>query len=196
LINIKRMKKYFTVLSAVLLLTSGVVEGSVAGTLTASTSLTVVNVTEFPAGSVDITKWVGAWPQPPVAPKTAADIVTPVLQEVYMSKVDFYLNKMEWFVYPSPTPYPRFSNGINSMICAVWSTDGGKTFKLQSWDYLIPTSRGKGLEEGMPNCWMGTMVHSLCDRKAGECNGRNRSNLLFEEFPSGTTSCWGSAVMK
>lgn len=195
MITIKKIKKYLTVLSAVLLLTSGVVEASMAGTLTASTSLTVVHVTEFPAGSVDITQWGGAWPQPPVAPKTAADIVNPVLQEVYMNKVDFYPHMMEWFTYPYPTPYPRFSNGINSMICAVWSTDGGKTFKLQSWDYLIPTSKGKGLEEGMPNCWMGSMVHSLCDRKAGECNGRNRSNLLFEEYPSGTTGCWGSAVM-
>lgn len=195
MINIKRMKRYITVLSAVLLLTSGVVEGSVAGTLTASTSLTVVHVTEFLAGSVDITQWVGAWPQPPVAPKTAADIVSPVLQEVYLNDVYFTSHSMAWATYPSATPYPPFSNGINSMICAVWSTDGGKTFKLQSWDYLIPTSKGKGLEEGMPNCWMGTMVHSLCDRKAGECNGRNRSNLIFEEFTSGSTGCWGSAVM-
>lgn len=195
LITIKRLKKYFTVLSAVLLLTSGGVGFSVAGTLTASTSLTVVHVTEFLHGSADITQWVGAWPQPPVAPKTAADIVPPVSQEVYMSKVDFYPHMMEWFTSPRPTPYPRFSNGINSMVAAVWSVDGGKTFKLQSWDYLVPTSTGKGLEEGMPNCWMGTIVHSICDRKEGECNGRNRTNLLFEEFTSGTTGCWGSAVM-
>lgn len=193
--NIKRLKKYFTVLSAVLLLTAAGVGSSVAETLTASTSLTVVNVTEFLYGSVDVTQWPGAWPQPPVAPETAADIGNPVSQEVYLNNVYFTSHSMAWATFPQATPYPPFYNGINSMISAVFSLDGGKTFKLQSWDYLIPTSNGKGLEEGMPNCWMGTMVHTLCDRKPGECNGRYRSNLIFEEFTSGSTGCWGSAVM-
>ncbi len=189
------MKKYFTVLSAVFFMTSAGVASSTAGTLTASTSLTVVHVTEFLHYSADITKWGGAWPQPPVAPNTAADIVPPVSQEVYLSKVDFYPHTIEWFPTPRPTPYPRFGNGVSSMIAAVWSKDGGKTFKLQSWDYLSPATNVKGLEEGMPDCWMGTIIHSICDRKAGECNGRNRTNLMFEEFPSGSTGCWGSAVM-
>lgn len=197
LIKIKRSKKYFTVVGAVLLLASTGLMDAMAEQpqLTASTSLTIVNVTQFLHSSADITTWP-AYPQTPVAPKTAVDIGGPTGQELYIYKVDFYPHQMEWFTYPSPTPYGRFPNGLSSMVAAVWSQDGGKTFKLQSWDYLRPTTGGKGLEEGMPNCWMGTIVHALCDRKAGECNGRNRSNLMFEEYPSGATGCWGAAVMK
>ncbi|MBU0663071.1 MAG: hypothetical protein KJ990_00860 [Proteobacteria bacterium] len=195
LININRMKKHFTILGTVLLLTSGFVDVSQAG-LTASTSLTVVHVTDFLHGSADITTWGGAWPQPPVTPDTATDLGSPQGQEVYLNDVFFTTHSIKWNTYPYRTPYPPFPNGLSSMICAVWSLDGGKTFKLQSWDYLTPTRHDKGLEEGMPNCWMGSIVHSLCDRKADECNGRNRTNLYFSEFPSGSTGCWGSAVMK
>jgi len=193
--NIKRLRYHFVVLGGLWLLASGAAEVSIAATLTASTSLTVVNVTEFLANSNDITQWGGAWPQPPVAPKTPADIVGPVDQELYIRKVDFYPHTMEWFTTPYPTPYRPFPNGVTSLVCAVWSMDGGKTFKLQSWDYLVSTTKVKSLEAGMPNCWMGTIVHAICDRKAGECNGRNRSNLIFEEYPSGSTGCWGSSVM-
>ena len=81
---------------------------------------------------------------------------------------------------------------MTGMLAAVWSKDGGKTFTLGSWDYLRATAHGKGIDAGMPDCWMGTMVHSICDRKPDECNGRNRSNLYFTEYPTGNSACWGS----
>lgn len=194
MITIKRSTKYLTLLSTVLILTSAGVDTAKAD-LTASTSLTVVHVTDF-VQSKDITHWAGAWPQPPVAPKTANDITMPSGQEVYLNNAYFTTHSMSWAVYPKPMPYPQFPNTISAMVAAVWSSDGGKTFKLQSWDYLTPSRTNKGTEHGMPDCWMGTMVHSICDRKGGECNGRNRSNLYFTEYPANAAGCWGSAVSK
>jgi len=154
-------------------------------TLTDSTSLMVVNVTEF-VRSPDITRWEGAWPSSPNA------TIIPSGMEVYLNSVTITPTRLAWESIPYKYPYPPFPNTIAAMIAAVWSTDGGKTFKLQPWDYLTNTRHDKGLEEGMPNCWMGTMVHSLCDRKAGECNGRYRTNLYFTEYPTGNVNCWGS----
>lgn len=178
-----KIKIYF---SLALLVSCVVVEGAAAKTLTASTSLTVVNVTALAFNSVDITKWEGDWPN------DSNDVITPVRQEVYLHDVHFSSTHMSWETTPSYTPYPTFPNTVNSMIAAVWSTDKGKTFTLGSWDYLAASTDAKGIEGGMPNCWMGTLVHSICDRKAGECNGRNKSNLYFTEYPYGNTACWGS----
>jgi hypothetical protein len=158
---------------------------SIAATLTDSTSLTVVNVTEFPS-SHDITKWGGHWPSSPSATKI------PTGSELYLYDVKFTPTKVSWNSNPYIYPYTPFPNTITAMIAAVWSMDGGKTFKLQSWDYLTNGRHDKGTEHGMPNCWMGTMAHSLCDRKAGECNGRYRSNLYFTEYPTGAAACWGT----
>ena len=173
-------------LLAALLVSGFIVSGSIAQTLKASTSLTVVNVTELPFNSVNITKWPGAWPNDP------NDLINPQSQEVYLYNVHFTRDHMSWSTLPVNTPYPTFPNTVNSMVAAVWSTNGGKTFKLGSWDYLAKNTHAKGIHAGMPNCWMGTLVHSVCDRKAGECNGRNKSNLYFTEYPSGNTNCWGS----
>ncbi len=66
---------------------SGVTSGQVAITCTYpgvapdATSLTVVNVTEFPFGSVDITRWPGAWPNDP------NDLINPGYQEVYLNNM-------------------------------------------------------------------------------------------------------------
>lgn len=173
------------------MLSCGFVAGAMAASLTASTSLTVVNVTSF--RGADITRWGGAWPNSP-------DTLKPQEQEAYINKVDFYPTTIEWYLKSASgvgvAPYPPFANGVSSLLCAVWSEDNGKTFQLKSWDYLAPATHVKRMENGMPNCWMGTIVHSVCDRSGGECNGRNRTNLYFEEYPSGSTNCWGSAVMK
>ena len=184
--KMNRLIKYFSMFSAALLLTCVVAKGSIAATFTASTSLTVVHVTTLAFNSVDITQWGGDWPNDPT------DVINPESQEVYLNNVYFEPIHMSWNTTPYVTPYPVFYNGLNSMIAAVWSKDGGKTFTLGSWDYLTPTAHSKGIEGGMPDCWMGTLVHTICDRKAGECNGRNKSNLYFTEYPSGNTSCWGS----
>ncbi len=180
-------------MSTVLILTSAGVDTAQAN-LQASTSLTVVHVNAFVA-SKDITQWP-AWPQPPVAPKTATDITGPAGQEVYLNNVYYTTHAMKWAIYPQAMPYPVFPNTISAMVAAVWSQDGGKSFKLQSWDYLTASRTDKGTEHGMPDCWMGTMVHSICDRKGGECNGRNRSNLYFTEWPTNAQGCWGSAASK
>ncbi len=184
--NIKNISTYILTAGAIVLSFS-IISGATAASLTASTSATVVNVTEFPFNSIDITQWSGPWPSDP-------DVVIPAPdgQEVYLNNVHFTATHMSWETTPYYTPYPSFGNGVNSMVAAVWSKDKGKTFKLGSWDYLSPTSHAKGIEGGMPDCWMGTLVHSICDRKAGECNGRNRSNLYFTEYPTGNTSCWGT----
>ncbi len=180
---INNIKKY---LSLALLVSCVVVEGAAAATLTDSTSLTVVNVTALEFNSIDITQWEGDWPNDPT------DLIKPESQEVYLNNVHFEPTHQSWNTTPYYTPYPTFPNTVNSMVAAVWSVDGGKTFKLGSWDYLAASTHAKGIEGGMPNCWMGTMVHSICDRKAGECNGRNKSNLYFTEYPSGNTACWGT----
>lgn len=193
MITIKRSIKYLTLLSTVLILTSAGVDTAKAD-FKASTSLTVVHVTDF-VQSKDITHWP-AWPQPPVAPTTATDITMPAGQEVYLNNAYYTTHSMSWAIYPKAMPYPVFPNTINAMVAAVWSQDGGKTFKLQSWDYLTASRTSKGTEKGMPDCWMGAMVHSICDRKAGECNGRNRSNLYFTEYPTNAQGCWGSAASK
>jgi len=180
-----RVKKYFSIACAALLITSVWAEGAMATALTASTSLTVVHVTEFVFNSVDITQWEGDLPNDP------DDLLIPENQEVYLNNVYFTTSYMSWETLPYKLPYPVFSNGMAGMVAAVWSKDNGKTFTLGSWDYLRETAHAKGIDAGMPDCWMGTMVHSICDRKVGECNGRNKSNLYFSEYPSGNSSCWG-----
>jgi len=184
--NINRVTIFFIVFSVASLVSFVTAKNSTAAALTASTSLTVVHVTEFRVGSADVTRWEGAWPNDP------DDLINPESQEVYLNNVHFTATHMSWETTSYRLPYPVFPNAMTGMVAAVWSTDGGRTFKLQSWDYLRSTAHAKGIDAGMPDCWMGTMVHSICDRKADECNGRNRSNLYFTEYPSGNTSCWGT----
>jgi len=163
------------------------ITSATAATLTASTSLTVVNITEFRHGTAStITTWEGDWPNDPI------DVIVPGAQEVYLNNVHFTSHHMSWSTTPYITPYPVFPNTVNSMVAAVWSENNGASYIMQSWDYLASNTHAKGIEGGMPNCWMGTMVHSVCDRKPGECNGRNKSNLYFTEFPSDNTTCWGT----
>jgi hypothetical protein len=154
-------------------ITSGQVTISCQGV--AKTTLTIVNVTEF-IRSGDVTRWGGSWPSSP-------DTLAPSAQELYISSAVYGANHLGWITTPSVIPYPPFPNKLNSLLAAVWSLDGGKTFKLQSWDYLAPSSNAKDLAEGMPTNKIGTMIHSICDRKDGECNGRNRSNLIFSDYP-------------
>jgi hypothetical protein len=184
---IKSIQKNSRILGVSMLVLCGMATAANAASLTASTSLTVVNVTEFRHGTADtVPSWEGDWPNDPT------DVITPESQEVYLNNVDFTSHHMSWATTPFVTPYPVFPNTVNSMVVAVWSENGGQSYIMQSWDYLANTTHAKGIEAGMPNCWMGTMVHSVCDRKAGECNGRNKSNLYFTEFPSGEANCWGT----
>jgi hypothetical protein len=184
--DVKKMKKKIIVFSMTLLALTVIVKGAIATTLTASTSLTVVHVTKWAFNSVDVTQWAGAWPNDP------DDLMTPEGQEIYLNNVQFSSTHMSWETTPYRLPYPVFPNAMTGMVAAIWSEDNGKTFTFGSWDYLRNTAHAKGIEAGMPDCWMGTMVHSLCDRKVGECNGRNRSNLYFTEYPSGNSTCWGT----
>jgi len=182
----KKGKEKFMLFAVALLISCIAAKSSIAVPLTASTSLTIVHVTAFAFNSVDVTQWAGDWPNDP------DDLITPEGQEVYLNNVYFTPTEISWETNPYRLPYPVFPNGMAGMIAAVWSEDNGKTFILGSWDYLRDTAHIKGIDAGMPDCWMGTMVHSICDRKADECNGRNKSNLYFTEYPSGTASCWGS----
>jgi hypothetical protein len=184
-----KIRKSLRVLGALLLVSSvaGTVAYAATPLLTASTSMTVVHVTDFRHGTAStVPGWGGDWPNDPT------DVIIPGSQEVYLDNVHFTSHHMSWATTPGVTPYPTFPNTVNSMIAAIWSVNNGKSFIMQSWDYLAKTTHAKGIEGGMPNCWMGTMVHSVCDRKAGECNGRNKSNLFFTEYPSGNTNCWGT----
>lgn len=184
--DVNRVQKKIIVFGAALIMSCVIAKASIATTLTASTSLTIVHVTEFAFGSVDITQWEGDWPNDP------DDLITPEGQEIYLNNVQFVLPQISWKTTPYRLPYPVFPNAMTGMVAAIWSKDRGKSFTLGSWDYLRATAHSKGIDAGMPDCWMGTLVHSLCDRKAGECNGRNKSNLYFTEYPSGNNSCWGS----
>jgi hypothetical protein len=185
---ITKITKNRTLLSALLVASCVVVSTAAAASLTASTSLTIVHVTDYQsAGSSAVPGYTNDWP-------TSPDHTTPVPsgREMSLRNVYFTSHSMDWTTIPSTFPYGTFGNGLNAMVAAVWSKDGGKTFKMLSWDYLRPTTKGKGTEKGMPDCWMGTMIHTICDRKAGECNGRYRSNLFFTEWPSGAAGCWGT----
>jgi len=194
--NIGTVKNQLIVIfGVVLLLTTGVSEVK-AETLTASTSLRIVHITEFKYGT---NTSLITWPSWPTGPDHQLSLGThgqvilePAGQGNYLDRVSFTTHSMGWSTSPYLTPYPTFPNTVNSMIAAVWSLNGGQTFIIGSWDYLAKNTHTKGIEGGMPDCYMGTMIHSLCDRKAGECNGRNRSNLYFTEYPNGA-SCWGTA---
>ena len=182
--NIDKVKKYCLVLSMLLCASCMCINGAIAEPLTASTSLTIVHLTK--ATPQDISRYTGAWPE------DYDDLIDPDKeeQEVYISSVNFG-SSLSWATIPTATPYSSWPNGINSILTAVWSKDGGKTFELLSWDYLGPYTSQKHIE-GMPDCWMGTMVSTLCGQKAGECNGEYRSNLYFTEYPSGNANCWGT----
>ncbi len=191
----KVLKKYFAVFIAATMMSGAIANGVVAAALSASTSLTIVHATEFPFRTApSMISWP-TWPTGPdhqIHPNSSGNIVLePDGQGVYLHHVDMSYHALSWETNPFYTPYSTFSNTVNSMVVAVWSENNGQTFKVASWDYLARHTHNKHLESGMPSCWMGTMVHSVCDRKAGECNGRNRSNLYFSEYPSGNTSCWG-----
>lgn len=180
--NIHILKKYCAILSVSTFLCLLGLHGASAASLSASTSLTVVHLTK--AKPQDISTYPGSWP------RTHDEThLSPTGQEVYISNVHFNRNSVSWSTIPRSTPYPKWPNGVNSIVTAVWSKDQGKTFQLQSWDYLGPHTSGKHIV-GSPDCWMGTMVSSLCGQKAGECNGENRSNLFFSVYPSGA-GCWG-----
>ena len=182
----KTVSTNYIALSCFILALCFLTSSTVAAKLTASTSLTVVNVTSYLSGTApNIPTWDGDWPESPTTD------YYPKGQNVYLNDVHFSHN-MTWVTSPYITPYPVFPNTINSMVVAIWSDDNGKTFNMQSWDYLRNSTHDRGLHNGMPNCWMGTMIHTVCDRKAGECNGRNKSNVFFQEYPSGYDNCWGT----
>lgn len=183
--------KKVSLLSVALLISCIFVTGSIAATLTDSTSVTIVNVVQYPS-SYPVEHWPGAWPSSPDAKVTADGQPAPEGMEVYMTNVTYTVHSMHWVTIPYARPYPVFPNTISNMIVAVYSGDQGKSFYLQSWDYLQQSTSSKGTERGMPDCWMGAMVHSLCDRKPGECNGRYRSNLYFSTWPTGASGCWGT----
>ncbi|MFH2122649.1 MAG: hypothetical protein ABIJ50_04110 [Pseudomonadota bacterium] len=159
--------------------------------ISASTSLTIVNVTQYlgPLGYNGRETWDGDWPSSPDVTST-----TPSGEEVYLDKAFFTAHSMGWTTTPYNYPYRLFPSGLNAVICNVWSTNKGQTFTMGSWDYLLPSVHYVHLEESMPDCWMGIMVHSYCDFVGTNCNGRKKTNLYFTENPSGATGCWGSAI--
>ena len=122
--NTYREKKYFIVISATLLVLCFAAKGSIAKVLTSSTSLTVVNVTEFKWNSADTRQWEGHWPNDP------DDLMSPEGQEIYLYNVHFAGTHMSWETTPYRLPYHVFPNAMTGMVAAVWSKDNGKTFTL------------------------------------------------------------------
>jgi hypothetical protein len=168
------------ILSLILIFT----QHSFAAPITASTSLTIVNVTVIEGNNFsDSPNWGGAWPSSPDA------TINPTGLEVYLYGVNLESHSISWQTNPGYTPYFKFPDGVNSILSTVWSTDQGKTFKRISWDYLGPTTHAKELDEGMPNCWVGTYIQTV-----NGLNGELRSNLYFTEYPTGTTNCWGTVL--
>jgi hypothetical protein len=166
-----------------------------AAPLTATTTLTVVNVTRNQYGSVitgeDVTKW-SSWPYTGRDGKAHLQLKNPddfAGDSVRMddAKVDRHI--ITWdsepFVYPWRV---LVSPSLNAMICSVFSEDDGKTFTLISWDYLTSSSHYIHLETPFPDhhVWIGTMVHSFCGFEgytSDKCNGTYRTNLMFEAYP-------------
>ncbi len=179
--NITKMKKYCLVCCVGVLASFLGLQIANAAPLSTSTNLTIVHLTS--AKPNDISTYAGHWP-------TTPDASYPTGSELYISHVGFTSGHVGWNTVPGKTPYGTWSNGINSILTAVWSKDGGRTFQLLSWDYLGPYTHGKHVA-GMPDCFMGTMISTLCDQKAGECNGRARSNLFFATYTDGA-ACWGN----
>lgn len=190
--NMRNIKRFIIVSVMVVSMVSILVQGAFAASLTASTSLTIVNVTQLMPYSVDITKWEGAWPSNPDATLDPRQMKANF--EVYLNNVYLTSNTISWQTTPKYTPYIPFANGINAITAVVWSEDRGKTFKLASWDYLNPDTTFKVADDGFRDCWTGTMVHTICDRapNPAACNDRKRSNLNFTEYPTGAHGCWGT----
>ncbi len=100
---------------------------------------------------------------------------------VYLNNVQFTSNSMSWEW--APRPWVPFQNTVSGFLWAFWSEDGGLTYHGVMWDYITNNHTGKGLGCGMPAPWMGTMLSTVCDKKAGECNGRERTNIYFATHP-------------
>lgn len=154
------------------------------GTLADSTTLTVVNVNTIGGWGVDVTQWAGSWPN------DADDTIRPEGQEVYLNNVVFSENELTWDTVPEVTPYPTFDTGINSLIAFVSSNDNGQIFTLNSWDFLTNSTHLKSISGGNDDCWRGVLIHSICDKTPGVCNGRYRSNVYFSGSDSWGSECW------
>lgn len=171
---------------AALLLSCVALTGSIAATLTDSTTLTVVNVTQTYYGTVPTGAQVGDWQHWP--PADYMSLTTPKDNwEVLITDVGISWDHMSWKAMPSPYPWPWLVANLNAMIANVWSEDGGKTYKIVSWDYMTAYSTGIHLSTPWRSgIWLGTLVHSFCDfegTSGDKCNGRYRSNVYFKETP-------------
>ena len=98
-----------------------------AETLTATTSLTILNVT--------------SWKAPLQGDKYIADF--PVTAKI--TNVTITYNRLSWV----------WQNGVEGLIWAFYSEDEGKTYKGWGWDYVTPNHTIKVLE-GYPRGWVGT----------------------------------------
>lgn len=156
-----------------------------------STSLTIVHVTDYNTLDNSVTQWP-TWPTgPDVQYPLDAPSLPPAGHGVYLYDYVETSTRITWETHPHSTPYMAGGNGLNSMLCSVWSTDGGETFRLSSWDYLAPTTHEKRVSGG-DECWVGIMVHSFWDLE------RNRTNLYFSVVPVAPaqhpdpSTCWAT----
>lgn len=167
------------------------VVGQVHAVEPASTTLTVVHVTSINYGSVPTSEDVTMWPSWPYTDNDEhLELVGPedtIGNYVLMFNTKVEEHQITWGSYSYTYPWRVLvAPSLNAMICNVWSEDGGKTYKLVSWDYLTSTSHYIHLSRPFAPGWIGTMVHSFCGFEGDTpdvCNGRYRTNLVFDQYP-------------
>lgn len=129
--------------------------------ITGSTSMTVVYVREWRAGTGSTANWA----------ETAG---------IYNYHVQ--VPHQYWSIVNGRLPFRTFPNGGAGLLWNVYDeggSTGNRSFVAFAWDYVWPTTSSKELGPGVVSAdnWMGLMLTTLCDAK--NCNGKERSNLTF-----------------
>ncbi len=130
-----------------------------ASTLTAKTTLTVVNVTEFLEE----------------ATKSPSEVID------YDVTVDLYNVSYisGWVLFNwSPQSWPTGTTNLNGRIWKFASNDGGKTYYAIGWDYIKAGIDRKLRDSSIPTDWIGTMLSSLCHTN-NICVATERTNIVF-----------------
>lgn len=134
-----------------------------AATLVAKTYMTVVNVGQ----------WYPDSPSQVVNYKVTHDLY---YVSYHGDDLTFY-----WEPLPGYSPWPYGSAPpITARIWALRTSDLGKTYAANAWDYLYNNMYHRHINPNKSYNGVGTMVSSLCHTNS-TCNATERTNIMF--FP-------------
>lgn len=156
-----RRLRLHMLIAAIFLLSCVMPQPGSAETLEASTSMTVINVTD----------WSGA-----------SYLTEDYTIDTLLYNVVYHTGGMSW----STKPYPRLwgqtlPNGVTGNLWAVYPLDAAaKSWRALAWDYIGNTTSSKHCCSDGPPSIVFTMLSSLCDTPTGRCANppRRRTNLV------------------